>query len=288
MKKINQKQNVFIIGAGATASIVKLFYPHAKTIAPAGRSYLPVHYVWDTKYTRKFMKQFNIAYISKDIKVFKGTGKDEIQLYNKITHKPKKNKPSKGKKEIKTLICTLPDFPIDIQETVIKIKDDYIITSHDNAQNCMLCNNKRQHKYEYDLIFICSPLLFKPFGNITYFPMRIYQCESNLDKFPWDYAYLGKELLKNKIYRASKESGNLYLEQAGDQVQDFKKIENAFFKFFGEEIKIKQSFVNKYAHFKVPKIPNKDTKKWIYASRLASLDNEFLFSTLIEKIYKLR
>lgn len=268
-----QENKIFIIGGGATAAIVKLFYPDAKIIAPDGRSFLPIHYVWETPETLQFMKDFNIAYTEKNVKVFKGTKPEEIEYYNNITHKPKGNKPSAGKKEIKTLICNLPDFPIDIKETVSEITQDKIITDN-NA-------------YEYDLVFICSPLLFEPFKNIVYYPMRIYKCEFK-DHYDWDYAYLGGELLKHNIYRASIEGNYLFLEQTGTEEQKFIDIELWFQNFFGADITITASFINKFAHFDKPDKINEDTPKWIYASRLSSLDNEFLFSDLIKKMYEIK
>lgn len=268
------EKKIFIIGAGATASIVKLFCPNAKTIAPDGRSFLPIHYVWKTKYTVRFAKKFKIPYTEKTVSIFKGTKPHEITLYNEVTHKPVGNKPSAGKKEFKTLICNLPDFGIDIKETVIEISDDKIFTD--------------KGVYEYDLVFICSPLLFRPFPKVNYYPMRIYKCETELSRFPWDYAYLGGKLLEHNIYRASIETGHLFLEQAGDEEQNHTSIENWFGEFFGEHLIITTSFVNKFAHFDVPRQGYTDKNKMIFASRLSSLDNEFLFSDLIKKMYELR
>ena len=271
----SQARKVFIIGAGVTASIVKLFVPQAKIIAPEGKGFLPVQYIWQTQETLRFVRDFKIPFAAKTISALNSISELEVELYNKVTHKPQNNKPSKGKKEIKALICNLPNAKIDIADTVLSVSDGIIQTSKEN--------------YQYDLVFMCSPLVFKPFS-INYYPIRTYKCRTDFEP-EWDYAYLGGKLLAHYIYRASHDDSCedfFHLEQAGELNLPDWIVEELTKDELHIDVKVVGSFVNKFAHFDAPKKPNKDTKKMIFASRLAILDNEFLLSDLIKKMYGLR
>lgn len=256
-----------------TASIVKMYVKNSKIIAPEGRSFLPIHYIWKTPETEIFMNKFNINFKEDTLKVGSYTSDNDRDFYNKITHKPLNNKLSAGKKNIEVLKCMLPETQADINDYVQEL---------DSVNKLIKCKNKT---YEYDKVYICSPLLFRPF-NINYYGMRIYKALNiNHNKPLWSYAYLGGNLLRNlNIYRTSQEEDNIiFLEQTGYDSHDNVLIEDEYYKLTGIKIKITESFINKYAHFDIHK-ENIDTQTEIYASRLSSLNNEFLLSDLIKKM----
>lgn len=266
-------EKIYIIGGGVTASIVKMYVKNSKIIAPEGRSFLPIHYIWKTFETEKFMKKFNINFKEDILKVGSYTSNNDRDFYNKITHKPLNNKPSSGKKNISVLKCMIPEVKTDINDSVQEL---------DMKNKLIKCKN---NTYEYNKVYICSPLLFKPFNTI-YYGMRIYKALNlNNNKPSWSYAYLGGNLLKNlNIYRTSQEENNIiFLEQTGYNTHDNVIIEDEYYKLTGVKIKIIESFINKYAHFDISK-ENTDTQTEIYSSRLSTLNNEFLLSDLIKKM----
>jgi len=272
---MRKNKRVFIIGGGATASIVKLFYPDAKIIAPSGKTFLPVHHLWKTPESLRFIEEFGFDKCrrSRILKIDKNLSIEELNLYNKITHKPANNKPSEGAKEIEVLDVSIPQFPIDIYETVIELKNDRIITD--------------DSEYEYDLVFVCSPLVFKPMNYRTkYYPIRVYRCSSGGYTPGWDYAYLGGKLLEENIYRVSSEGSILSFEQAGRELKDGEDFKKFVFDTIGIDVNWLETYVNKFAHFDIPKEFTKDREKIIFASRLSILDHEFLLSDLIKKLYE--
>lgn len=97
---------IYIIGSGLTAQILRYFHPTATIISMGASKDIPLNYLWDTPYTRKFCTQFSIPFEEQTITnnyIGAGDTDENIKQYNKITYKRPDNKPSLGHFNIKIL-----------------------------------------------------------------------------------------------------------------------------------------------------------------------------------------
>lgn len=269
--------NQFIIGSGAIAAIVKLYFPAAVVIAPGGRNFLPVHLLWDTPEVRKFLAEFDIDAEYKIQKVGSYQTPEERALYNKITHKPERNTPSEGKKEIGVWACELPDVQPDIKAAVTEL-----------FENCAVCKVAGgTSTLFFDRAFVCSPLLFSPY-NVKYYGLKIYKFQQDSPGgVDWDYAYLGGHLLRVGVYRVNHDGEFFYAEQAEGYAASPEEIRVFLCEVLKFKLKLVAQYPHPFAHFD-PQPQVKNTKSLIMASRLSNLDNNFLMSDTIKLMQEIR
>ena len=268
----------YIIGAGQTASIVKMFFPEAIIIANGQGQAPPLCELWNTKWTRKFVEEFGLENKKRVMThnyVCSGNLKKAIKQYNKLTHKPLDNKPSMGRKKILILETKIPKTRIGIREKV-----------NDFAGKKLF---GEKNTYPAEKIFCCAP-----FEKQKIFPIQVIEFFSMDKIFKSNYIYLfDKKYLDEGVYRISKKKdceskGFFYrVEIAGQERINFVGIyemlcKDGFFDSF-----IINAWTLKNGHIGKGKKPV-DKNGVFFFGRFAQNDNEILLSDVIEKCYRIR
>lgn len=257
----------YIIGAGASASIIQKHIQDTFIIAPGYPREKPVLELWSTPLSRKYNPDAKEKEITLEIL---GNEKD---LYNQLTHKPSYSKPSENCKSFKALEVTFPEPKISLKESVTSLSKESIKTI-----------NKTININEQDNIFICSPITFNIFNShpseyVQYFPIYSYEIMSHsLIVQLYDYIYtLTKEYLDAGIYRISNKGNNRYI------VESTKEIVN-FLRFFPSIFLSKT--IHPYANFEVKK--QIDFPENFYpTSRASTLYHDYLLTDIYQTLEEL-
>lgn len=267
----------YIIGAGQTASIVKMFFPKAHIVADGKGRAPPLCELWETFYTREFVKEFGLKFKRKTLihnYIYAGDLKKAIKKYNKLTHKPTNSSPSMGKNFIKVLDVSLPSFGIDLVGKARKF----------GKQSLYLEN---RFPYFVDNIFWCAPLLEQKI-----YPIKVIELKTKKEVFKSDYIYLfDKKYLDNGLYRISKHKYLDYfvykLEFAPSKKSDIPLVMEYLRVDGFVDIKDWCYWNLRNGHIEKGK-RTKDKKGIYFFGRFAQNDNEILLSDVIEKCYKIR
>lgn len=284
---IHAKQ--IIVGGGTVAQIAKLFHPNALVISPEGSSYLALQEFWDNKETRILVNRFGLEYNVKNKIVRSASIGSNVKKYNELTRKNLNSKPCEGVKEFFALDVQLPPIRFSVCDTVDVI--DFDTKTLLTAKNDV---------FEFDEIFIASPLTFKMEYKESslvvpeYFPASFVECEVSKYRNDWDFLYLFEdEFLDNLLYRIVRKSDKKYVfEFACSKDYVLRHFSKCFESSNGSkmyellgDLKVTDIKENRFAHFY-----NKDMSYWTqikdahFISRYSRLENEFMLHDSVKEL----
>jgi len=277
-----------IVGGGNTANIVKMFFPKARVIACGFGNKLPLCEMWITDATTKFVSEFGLEYDRNCMVANYLTNGDlsaAIKQYNKITHKPKNNKPSMGKKLIDIYQTILPECKIDVLDEVehIKTVGKHLIGDRINT---------------YKRLFWCAPIDRVKIDDKRFdqrmHPITVVKMWHDKEVFHSNYIYLfEKKYLDKGLYRVTKKTNDTagwdyFVEIAADKENlDLTSILECLEQDGFEGSVFRGLWGVPNGHISGKDRP-KDTKNIFFIGRFAQNNNELLMSDVVEKCYEIR
>jgi len=270
------KNKVVIVGAGISARIAKFFYPESIMIAPSITNN-PFFYLWQTKDTLRFVKQFKLSFTKKIIKSMR-IGSN-VEKYNVLTYKPRDNKPSKGLTEIKTLVINdkrLINANIDYINTIVSIDTD--------SHTILLDNNK---VLSFKKLIWTAPINFRLNNKIyraKYSPISFIRCYSEKELFSEDYCYTFLDsFLDAGIYRISRKEDYYTFEIA----RSYNNLERAksFIRIVFPEIICGNIYTYTTGHI-VTKINVPKCDDILYLGRNAQMERKIMAHDVVSKLYE--
>lgn len=268
----------YIVGAGASASVLSMIFPTAKVVAPDSGKIPDLFYLWDEPIVKKFLDDFAIPYSPKLVKVGffpKNPTRKQVDKYNKITFKTSTSLPSKGRREFKALLAKIPDPKIDMLQ---KVKNINFLEKKMHLTTDYTVN--------YERVFWTAP------HDMTFYsPITFVRCACGKRKIKEDYVYLlDDELLDWKAYRIAKKDDEYVVEIAGmiGYLPNIINIIDIVSRKLGVELEVIDFYTRRVGHTVMSvQIPDMDRYGVWFLGRYAQLDHEVMISDVIKKAMKL-
>jgi hypothetical protein len=281
IQEVTLVANDYIVGAGASASVLKKIFPDAKVISPAVSQTPDLFYLWDTPAVRRFFAESKMSVIEKLIHVGykpKITPK-ALDYYNRVTFKTGDSVPSNGKTQFYSLLCRIE--PVEICKV-------------DIVKNILFDNRtivlEKGETLSYDHIFWTAPHDKALYSPISFIEAVIDEGKSLFEE---DYVYLFyMDLLKMGIYRIEKKMGtDKYVIEVTGHVEAEKTsaIVKAVADKFGVALKFQSMHVRQFGHIRQNVNLPDNVKSCVYFfGRYAQVNCETMISDVIQKAYDLK